>query len=132
MTYLKTIVLIIYLFGSGLKATAEPLNDSSREIDHLFVYLKNSGCQFSRNGIWYQAKDAAAHLELKYKYLSEKGPITSTESFIRQAASESSVTGIPYLVKCKSDDPIESAVWFNDEVIKYRKSLNNPFVPLTQ
>ena len=39
----------------------------SPEINHLLGLIENSGCEFFRNGTWYDAQRAAAHLRGKYQ-----------------------------------------------------------------
>lgn len=103
----------------------EPSNNTKIEIYHLFSYLKSSGCMFNRNGTWYPASDAVDHLQKKYDYLLKKDMITDTESFIAKAATESSMSGKAYEVKCQNNPGAPSAAWFTKELIAYRKSLSD-------
>ncbi len=89
---------------------------------HLLDHLKNSDCEFNRNGKWYEADEAIKHINEKYNYLNKRGLINSTEQFIKRAASESSMSGKPYMVKCGSVEPIKSPVWFNLELMCFRKN----------
>ncbi len=113
------IVPISLLLVSGVCA-ADGI--AQQEISHLFAYLKSSGCQFNRNGSWYGPQEAADHLNDKYQYLLNKNRISTAEDFIAGAASQSSMSGQPYLVKCGDAAPVESAIWFRVELEKYRKS----------
>lgn len=100
---------------------ADEISDTSKqEIEHLFSFLENSGCQFNRNGSWYSASEAVAHIRKKYTYLVGKKMLTDTESFIEKAASESSLSGKAYLVKCEGRPEITSAIWFMQELEMYR------------
>lgn len=101
-------------------AWAAPTESAAAEIDHLFAYLGSSGCTFNRNGTWYSAAQAVEHLHGKYDYLLRKGLVTTAESFVDQAASRSSMSGKPYLVRCGSAKPIESGPWFHAELTRYR------------
>ncbi|MGZ5789616.1 MAG: DUF5329 domain-containing protein, partial [Burkholderiaceae bacterium] len=87
----------------------------------LFTYLQKSGCQFNRNGSWYQPNEAVNHLQKKYQYLLDKNLISTAEDFIQKAATESSMSGKPYLVKCDNATPVESAIWFKRELAAFRK-----------
>ncbi len=122
MKYIRVLVLgFLFMFSGACQA--EGMSDAARqEISHLFVYLKSSGCQFNRNGSWFGAQDAADHLNDKYQYLLGKNRISSAEDFIAEAASRSSMSGQPYLVKCGNATPVESANWFLAELENYRKS----------
>jgi hypothetical protein len=99
----------------------EPPPAARQEIDHLVTYLKNSGCQFNRNGSWYGAGDAVDHINQKYQYLVKRDLVASAEDFIARAASESSFSGKAYLVKCGSGAPQPSGPWLKAELDKYRR-----------
>ena len=86
--WMKQFSLIIAVMLASMGWAAESTPATKLEIDHLFSYLKESGCQFFRNGAWYSAREAAGHLNKKYQYLQEKGLVPSAEAFIERAASE--------------------------------------------
>lgn len=117
----KLFFLALSVF-SGLSQAAAPSTVTQREILNLFSYLSNSGCQFNRNGTWYAAKEAVVDLNKKYQSLLKKNQITTAESFIKKAASES-VGGKPYLVKCGNAEAAHSDTWFRAELARYRKAL---------
>ena len=123
MNKIKWMVCFSLLLLSGI-CRADGLSPvAQQEITHLFSYLGSSGCQFNRNGSWYDAGEAVDHINSKYQYLIGKDQISSAEDFIAKAASQSSMSGKPYLVRCKDAAPIESAGWFQDELVKYRQSI---------
>jgi len=104
-------------------AAAAPLSPSARtEIDALMSKLEASGCEFNRNGTWHSGTEAKAHLLRKLKYLEDKGMVQSTEQFIELAASGSSVTGQPYLVRCGNGTPIQSATWLLSQMRAMRSA----------
>lgn len=119
---MKSIAILLLLAVSHPCFAIEMHPPAKQEISHLFSYLENSGCRFNRNGTWYQPKEAVAHLGKKYQYLVEKNLAPSAEAFIERAATESSLSGKPYLVQCEGATPVESAPWFKLELAKYRKS----------
>ncbi|HEY0683482.1 MAG TPA: DUF5329 domain-containing protein [Steroidobacter sp.] len=100
--------------------SAEPDAKTRQEILHLISHLSASGCRFNRNGTWYDAARAVSHLNRKYEYLSKRDLIPNTEAFIERAASESSVSGKPYLVKCGNAPEVQSAAWFREALQKFR------------
>lgn len=120
---MKSTLFSIFLLFTSAYAAAEPPASTKLEIDNLFTQLKTSGCEFNRNGTWYSAAEATAHLNKKYDYLKQKNSISSTEDFIDNAASKSSVSGEPYFVKCKDTPRVESAKWFKEALTKYRQKL---------
>ena len=113
-----TILMMLSTYCQGGEMSTSTL----QEITHLIAYLENSGCQFNRNGSWHEAKNASAHINKKYRYLLEKNLVSSAETFIERAASESSMSGKPYQVRCNGSEPVASAQWFKSELANYRKN----------
>ena len=100
---------------------AAPLPAAARdEIEGLLSRLAASGCQFRRNGSWHSAVEAQAHLRRKLDYLLGKGAVASAEQFIERAASQSSMSGRAYLVKCGSRAPVASGPWLHAELKRLR------------
>ena len=112
----KALLLSILL---PLSATGQ---NAPSEINQLFRALEASGCSFNRNGSWYNASEASAHLHRKYDYLAKKGLAKSAESFIDLAASKSSMSGKPYLVRCGTAAPVESRSWFLGKLAQLRQT----------
>jgi hypothetical protein len=93
-------------------AAAAPLAPAARaEIDALLSRLASSSCQFNRNGTWHDAVEARTHMLRKLEYLEKKGAVATTEQFIDLAASTSSASGKPYLVRCGQGTPVASRAW---------------------
>lgn len=113
-TALTTLVLALALPIAALAQT--PSAATTREIGQLFSALQASGCAFSRNGTWYTAQQASDHLRRKYDYLLKKGMLSSAEGFIELAASKSSLSGRPYLVRCGTAPPVQSGRWFSSKL----------------
>lgn len=90
------------------------------EIDALLKRLRTSGCSFQRNGTWYEAAKATEHLQTKRAYFDKKGKLSSAEDFIRLAATESSMSGKAYQVKCPDQPQVPSARWLLAELAKLR------------
>lgn len=104
-------------------AAAAPLALEARtEIDALVSKLDASGCEFNRNGSWHSGKEAKAHLLRKLKYLEDRGMVHSTEQFIELAASASSITGQPYMVRCGDGIPIRSGTWLLSQMRAMRSA----------
>lgn len=117
--------LLLFLLGVGFAAsgTTASLSPAARaEIDALLSRLEVSSCTFNRNGTWYPPAEAKAHLLRKLKYLEDRGAVESTEQFIERAASSSSTTGQPYLVKCGSGAPVQSGTWLLSQLQGLRTS----------
>jgi hypothetical protein len=119
-----SLALLIALLALPAVA-AEPDAAARTEIAHLLKYLETSGCQFQRNSSWFVPQRAAAHLNQKYEYLLKKGLVTSAETFIERAATQSSQSGKPYAVKCGDAAPVASADWLRDELQRFRAKKPN-------
>jgi hypothetical protein len=109
---------VALLFGASAAAAASA--SAAQEIAALFARLQTSNCEFQRNGRWYDAVRATAHLKRKLDYLSRHGSIDDAESFIRLAASHSSVSGRPYQVRCRGAAPGPSRDWFEQQLDQIR------------
>jgi Family of unknown function (DUF5329) len=109
-------------------AFAEPPANVQAEIEYLLEHVEKSGCEFYRNGTWYDGKRARAHLSDKYQYFAAKGQINTTEEFIARAATASS-SGTPYQIKCAGGAPMGSNRWLGEALAAYRQS--NESAPVT-
>lgn len=109
-------VLLAAAFLAATVAAAPLPPPAKAEVEGLLSRLESSGCTFSRNGSWYSAAEAKAHLVRKLEYLENRGLVQTTEQFIERAASTSSVSGEPYLVSCGHDAPVRSAAWFRAQL----------------
>jgi len=88
-----------------------------QEIDHLLHFIEESGCVFIRNSKEYNATEARDHIENKYEYI--KWWVKKTEDFIKYAATKSSMTGKPYLIRCDGRARA-SAEWLQEELNRIR------------
>jgi hypothetical protein len=118
---LRTLIFGVVLAMSLPAIAAEPDTVAKQEIEHLIRHLAGSGCQFNRNGSWYDTSRAVSHLNRKYDYLRARNLAASAEAFIENAASESSASGKPYLVRCSGQPEINSAAWFRAELARLRE-----------
>ncbi|HEY1396587.1 DUF5329 domain-containing protein [Roseateles sp.] len=93
-------------------AWADPLPPAAKaEVKALLDKLIASSCEFNRNGDWYSAAEAKSHLERKLKYLEDKNLVKTAGQFIDLAASKSSMSGKPYLVRCGGAAPVNGGNW---------------------
>ena len=121
LTLMKRILLAALLAFSLPVTAAETSNAAKKEIEHLIDHLASSGCQFNRNGTWYDAARAVSHLKRKYDYLSDRNLVPTAEAFIENGASESSSSGKPYLVKCGDKPEVRCSEWFHAELARFRE-----------
>lgn len=111
--------ILSILLGASSAFAAEDARTRD-EVVHLLDYLGHSGCQFNRNGTWYDAQKARAHLEEKYAYLQKRDMVPNAQAFIERAASTSSMSGKPYEVRCGTAPAVPSGRWLGDELQRYR------------
>ncbi|WP_043006315.1 DUF5329 domain-containing protein [Comamonas testosteroni] len=115
-----TITALLLSAASALSLAASPAPAATQEIEHLIGHLKNSGCEFQRNGSWHDSNKAAEHLRGKYDYLLKKGWVETAEDFIARAGTESSMSHKPYQVRCSGKEAESSASWLQAELKRYR------------
>ncbi|MDC7709836.1 DUF5329 domain-containing protein [Vogesella indigofera] len=99
---------------------AQPLPPVQQEVGRLLAEVAASGCEFYRNGGWYDAAAAARHLRDKYQYLQARRPLARTEDFIEQAASRSSFSGTAYRVRCPGQATVSSRQWLLARLARLR------------
>jgi len=120
---MKRLLLFLLAVSFAAAGNAASLSPAARaEIDALLSRLEASSCTFNRNGTWYPPAEAKSHLLRKLKYLEDRGAVQSTEQFIERAASTSSTTSQPYLVKCGSGAPVQSGTWLLSQLQGMRAS----------
>ncbi len=116
--------LLIVLMAAALtlagssSARADPDLAAQAEIDHLLDFVGASSCTFVRNGTPGTATAARDHLVGKYSFA--KGRISTADEFIKNLATESSMSGDPYLIRCGRNERPAGA-WLAEELRRYRK-----------
>ncbi|WP_368564946.1 DUF5329 domain-containing protein [Pseudoxanthomonas sp. UTMC 1351] len=115
------LLVILGLFAPAI-SLATPSPKANQEIDALIAALSVSQCKFQRNGKWYDATDARSHLQRKYDYLLKKNLANTAEQFIERAASQSSMSGREYRVRCPGEAEQSSASWFQAQLRRLRGS----------
>jgi hypothetical protein len=92
-------------------AFAAPPPQAAAEIEQLIRALGSSGCDFQRNGTWHTAVKAEAHLRRKYEWLLERDMLGNAEQFIERAATQSSLSGRAYQVRCPGKPVVPASSW---------------------
>ncbi|MFL6657152.1 MAG: DUF5329 domain-containing protein [Massilia sp.] len=110
----------VLLMANAVSAATPPAVRS--EVAQLMTAVEKSGCKFNRNGSWYSAEEARAHLQKKFDYMDKKDLVTSTEVFIEKGASTSSMSGKPYEMQCAGAKTTTSAAWLNEELKRVREA----------
>jgi hypothetical protein len=116
----KAILGLILALALVQGAHAGPAPAALAEIKYLLDFVGKSGCQFYRNGVWYDSGEARSHLSYKYDVLADHGQIKTADDFIEKAATKSSLTGIAYKVRCADSQELSSNRWLRDALARYR------------
>jgi Family of unknown function (DUF5329) len=123
---IKTLFALIVASGLSYSTSAlgvELDSAGAAEIEKLLARLGASGCRFQRNGSWYTAQEARAHLEIKYRHLLDKQLVGSVEDFVFLGATKSSSSGKPYMVQCRGQESMPSATWMATQRLEMRESV---------
>jgi hypothetical protein len=107
--------------GAGSTAAAAAPAPPQVEVEYLLNTIARSGCEFNRNGTWFDSQKASAHLRDKYNVLVALGRFVSALEFIEDAATKSSVTGRPYLIRCAGQEPVPTNQWLREALERYRR-----------
>ena len=93
-------------------------DEAATEINFLLAAIGQSKCVFIRNGKEYDAKDAEAHLRMKYSRGKRYAP--TAEKFIERLASKSSMSRKPYYIECPGDEAMPTGDWLTGLLDDYR------------
>lgn len=95
------------------------------EIDSLLAYVRGlDGVTFLRNGASHDARQAEAHLRLKWK--RQEKAVKTAEDFIARCASRSSVTGRPYRIRYADGTVRDAEAVLNERLRQLRGSSSAP------
>lgn len=95
---------------------AEALSETAK-INALISHVETlQDATFIRNGSDYSAKNAAKFLRGKWD--ANKNEIATAKDFIEKAATKSSTTGKPYLIKLKDSGETPCADYLTTQLIK--------------
>ena len=116
-------VLGLALLGLGAASTtaAAAPTPAQVEVEYLLNTIARSGCEFNRNGTWFDSQRASAHLRDKYNGLVALRRFVSALEFIEDAATKSSITGRPYLIRCAGREPVPTNQWLREALERYRR-----------
>jgi hypothetical protein len=111
---LVTAFVILALFTGAVSAQD---NIEKKKIEFLISSVENlKGAKFIRNGSEYDGKEAAAHLRMK---LQNVLVVETADDFIRLCASQSSISGKPYMIRLSDGKTIKSEEYFRKKLKEY-------------
>ncbi|MEN6488981.1 MAG: DUF5329 family protein [Smithella sp.] len=107
--------IILALFSGALSAQE---NIEKKKIEFLISSIENlKGAKFIRNGSEYDGRQAAEHLRMKLK--KSGGKVQTADDFIRLCASQSYITGKPYMIRLSKGKTIKSEEYFREKLKEY-------------
>jgi hypothetical protein len=107
--------VILALFSGALSAQD---NIEKKKIEFLISSVENlKGAIFIRNGSEYDGRAAAEHLRMKLKNAS--GRVRTADDFIKLCASQSYITGKPYMIRLSNGRTIKSEEYFREKLKEY-------------
>jgi hypothetical protein len=103
-------------------ASGDPQSHPAQvEVEHLLTFVASSNCDFYRNGTWYTATQAQAHLREKLAIVFPGNQAPTAEEFIEKVATKSAFTSIPYQIRCVGEKPKAVNDWLTGELRRFRK-----------
>ena len=115
-TFLSTCLFVLLALAPWLRAEGLPAEEKTR-IEALLTHVAElSDAKFIRNGKEYDAKSAARFLRRKWE--ANEKQIHSAQSFIKVAATQSSTTGKPYLIRFKDGTTTPCAEYLTARLAK--------------
>ena len=107
-------VLMVLLSLVAADAFAQDLSETAK-IQYLIASVETlEGAKFIRNGHEYDARAASDHLRLKLKMAGDS--VKTAEDFIKLCASQSFITGEPYLIRFADGTTVKSEVFFRNKL----------------
>jgi Family of unknown function (DUF5329) len=108
--------VILALFCGAVSAQD---NIEKKKIEFLLSSVENlKGAKFIRNGSEYNdGKAAADHLRMKLKTAGSR--VKTADDFIRLCASQSYLTGRPYMIRLSNGKTIKSEEFFREKLKEY-------------
>jgi hypothetical protein len=119
-TLFAAVGITLIALGMGSFVAASP-PVAQAEVEYLLTAVASSGCEFDRNGEWFDSQKASSHLRVKYDALVALGrPVTAVD-FIDKVATKSSLSGRPYLIRCAGGEPAPTNQWLREVLERYRR-----------
>ena len=112
---MKNIPLTLFLLALAAVHVFAQTPLETEKINYLLTSVEAmEGAKFVRNGTEYDAKRASSHLRLKLKRAGNR--VKTADDFIRLCASQSSMTGEPYLIRLPDGATIPLEIFFQKKL----------------
>jgi len=111
-------VLGALLAFAGLTAASDPSPVEDARIEYLLAVVASlQDAQFIRNGKAYDSKAAVDHLRTKLRAAGSR--VQTAEDFIRDCASESSISGKPYAIRFADGTVLLAADFLRQKLLEF-------------
>jgi hypothetical protein len=111
-------VLGALLAFAALTGASDPSPIEDARIEYLLnVVASLQDAQFIRNGKTYDSKAAVAHLRTKLRAAGSR--VQTAEDFIRDCASESSISGKPYEIRFADGTVLRTADFLRQKLLEF-------------
>jgi hypothetical protein len=112
---LVTAFVILAVFAMVVSAQD---NIEKKKIEYLISSVENlKSAKFIRNGSEYAGKEAAEHLRMKLQKAGSH--VQRADDFINLCASQSYITGKPYMIKFSDGKTIRAEEFFRNKLKEY-------------
>jgi hypothetical protein len=111
-------VLGALLALATLTGASDPAPIEDARIEYLLTAVASlQGAQFIRNGKTYDSKAAVEHLRRKLRAAGAR--VQTAEDFIRDCASESSISGKPYEIRFADGTVLRAADFLRQKLLEF-------------
>ena len=111
------IAFAVLLLAAG-PASSHPSGQAEQAIQHLIAYVSGSDLRFVRNASEYTPPEAAAHMDKKYRHFRDD--IETADDFIELCATQSLLSGKPYLVIDRQGREHRTSDWLRAELAAWQ------------
>jgi len=112
------IALATALLLTAGPANSQPSGQVEQTIRHLITYVSEADMIFVRNAREYTPAEAAEHMEKKYRHFRDD--IETAEDFIALCATQSLLSGKPYLVIDPQGNEYRTSDWLRAELAAWQ------------
>jgi hypothetical protein len=114
-------VVLSYFSALAIAGADEKPLTEKQKIEALIKHIEGlEDAKFVRNGREHDAKTAAKFLRGKWE--ANEARIKTAKDFIEKAASASSTTGKPYLIRFKDGKEVKTGDYLREELKKIEKA----------
>jgi Family of unknown function (DUF5329) len=110
--------ILTLLLTASLALSFDP--QTKAEIDELIGFVRTSGVRFIRNGHEYSGTEAADHLRDKLARAGDR--VKTTDDFITKVATQSYLSGQPYLAKFPDGRTQPTGDWLRAHLAETRRN----------